>query len=94
MFDCSIIEGFRDEQRQNEAYSIGKSKAKWPQSKHNQRPSRAVDCIPYPCDWNDLERFHELGGVVQGVAHMLGIKIKWGRGFAKLRDFPHYELEG
>jgi len=63
-FDCTIIEGHRGEKRQNEMFNTGKSKVRWPDSKHNRSPSLAVDVAPYiagrgipwpkkPTDWNN-----------------------------------------
>ena len=77
-FDCSIIEGHRGEERQNKAYADGKSKVKYPNGKHNQNPSIAVDVAPYPIDWSDRDRFHYFGGFVLGVAKEMGMNIRWG----------------
>ncbi len=63
-YDNTVIEGHRTEERQNEMVANGRSKAPWPQSKHNTSPSMAVDVGPYipgrgipwpqtPDDWND-----------------------------------------
>ena len=56
-FDCSVLVGFRGENEQNAAYSSGNSKIKWPDGKHNSKPSFAVDVAPYPKNWEDRERF-------------------------------------
>ena len=90
--DCSILEGHRGEERQTEAYHSGHSKLKWPNSKHNKNPSRAVDVAPYPIDWDDIMRFREFGHYVKGVADVLGIKIRWGGDFPTWKDYPHFEL--
>ena len=63
--DCTIIEGHRSEDTQNEYYRTGKSQLRFPQSKHNQFPSLAVDVMPYHperphlhwSDKDDMERF-------------------------------------
>lgn len=70
-FDNSILCGHRDEAAQMEAYNSGKSQLKWPQSKHNKKPSMAVDVAPYPIDWQDRERFQYFAGYVMGVAAIL-----------------------
>ena len=49
--DCSVLEGHRGEQRQNKLYDEGKTKLKFPNGRHNASPSRAVDVVPYPIDW-------------------------------------------
>ena len=46
-WDCSVVEGYRDEERQNKAYREGNSKVKYPNGKHNRIPSNAVDVVPY-----------------------------------------------
>lgn len=45
-FDCTIIEGHRGKEKQNEAYRKGNSKLKFPNGKHNKSPSIAVDVAP------------------------------------------------
>ncbi|MEO0412611.1 MAG: M15 family peptidase [Pseudomonadota bacterium] len=76
--DCSILEGHRSRDRQEAAYARGQSKLHWPRSKHNARPSLAVDAAPWPIDWDDRDRFHLFGGIVLGTAKQLGIALRWG----------------
>ena len=47
IMDISIAVGFRTKEAQQAAYASGNSKVQWPNSKHNQQPSLAVDV--YPC---------------------------------------------
>ena len=99
-YDCTIIEGYRGERDQNEAFQNGNSKLRWPQSKHNQMPSLAVDVMPYPIDWKDLERLTLFAGFVLGTTKSLGITRRWGADWdsdwdlkeEKFRDYPHFEL--
>lgn len=91
-FDISVICGYRGEEEQMEAYNSGNSNAKFGESKHNHSPSLAVDVVPYPIDWDDIERFEKMGEVVMRKADELGIKLKWGRDFKNLKDYPHFEL--
>jgi hypothetical protein len=91
-FDCSVICGHRNAKEQTEAFRAGKSEVIWPKSKHNQQPSLAVDVVPYPIDWNDLDRFYIFGGYVKKTAELMGIKIKWGGDFKSFFDGPHFEL--
>jgi len=93
MIDFTVICGYRDEAKQNEAYETGRSQLKYPHSKHNQYPSLAVDIIPYPVDWDDIERFHALALVVKGCAKRLGIEIVWGGDWLTFKDYPHFELK-
>lgn len=91
--DCSILEGHRGEARQNILFEAGKTKAKFPKSKHNRSPSRAVDVMSYPIDWGDLFAIYHFAGIVKGIAISMGIKIKWGGDFKSFFDGPHFELE-
>lgn len=99
-FDCSILQGHRGEEEQNEKYRNGLSKVQYPNSKHNSLPSLAVDVAPYPIDWNDRERFCYFAGYVKGIASSLGIKLRWGGDWDRdtqvkdnnFDDLPHFEL--
>ena len=98
--DCSVLEGHRDERKQNQYFSEGKSKVQYPFGRHNTKPSRAVDVAPYPIDWNDRERFHLFAGFVLGIAYSMDISLRWGGDWNqnlevddnKFDDFPHFEL--
>lgn len=99
-YDCAVIEGHRSEAEQNKAYYAGKSKLKYPNSKHNKIPSMAVDVCPYPIDWNDSKRFYHFAGFVKATAIQMGIKIRCGADWDGDNDFkdqtfhdlPHFEL--
>ncbi len=87
--DVSVACGHRGEAEQNEAFQRGASKLRWPRSKHNARPSRAVDVWPHPVDWTSkgLPAFVALRRAFAAKAEALGIKIRhisW--------DWPHHEL--
>ena len=98
--DCSILEGHRDERRQEKLYAEGKTKVHYPMGRHNTKPSRAVDVVPYPVDWEDRERFHLFSGGVLRMASRMGITLRWGGDWNmnfnvddnKFDDFPHFEL--
>ena len=98
--DCSILEGHRDERKQDKYFEEGKSKVRYPMGRHNSKPSRAVDVAPYPIDWNDRERFHLFSGFVIGLARGMGITLRWGGDWNmnfevddnRFDDFPHFEL--
>ena len=100
-FDCTIIEGHRGKKAQNEAFNKGNSKVKFPNGKHNQSPSVAVDVAPYPIDWSDRDRFHYFSGYVLGIASQMGLKIRWGGGWDmdtktkdnKFDDLVHFEIK-
>ena len=98
--DCSVLEGHRKQERQDELFKNGKTKVKYPNGRHNADPSRAVDVVPYPIDWDDRERFHLFAGFVLGIARSMGIKLRWGGDWNmnfevddnKFDDFPHFEI--
>ena len=98
--DCSIIEGHRSAKRQDKLFEEGRTKVKYPNGRHNANPSRAVDVVPYPIDWDDRERFHLFAGFVIGIAQSMGIKLRWGGDWNmnfevddnNFDDFPHFEL--
>jgi len=92
--DFTVLEGHRGEERQNELYKKGSTKAVFGASKHNFKPSLAVDLAPYPIDWEDTERFAELAGVIKAVAFKYGVNITWGGDWHSFKDMPHYEIEG
>ena len=99
-FDCTILCGYRDREEQNRLYGEGRSKVKFPDSKHNQIPSWAVDAVPYPIDWQDRERITLFAGYVLGVAAKMYIPIQWGGDWNRdtevkdneFDDLPHFEL--
>lgn len=90
--DFTVLCGHRGEAEQTAAFKAGSSKLQWPNSRHNKRPSEAVDLAPYPVDWRDLGRFHFLAGVIAVVARQLGVDIAWGGDWATFKDRPHFEL--
>ena len=89
---CAVICGHRGKAEQEKAYNSGVSRARWGQSKHNHKPSLAVDVVPLPLDWEDIPAFEKLGKKIMAKAEELGIKIRWGRDFTNLKDYPHFEL--
>ena len=100
--DCSVLEGHRSAERQDKLFEEGKTKVKYPNGRHNANPSRAVDVVPYPIDWDDRERFHLFAGFVIGTAKGMGINLRWGGDWNQnfevddnqFDDFPHFEIKG
>ena len=103
--DFTILCGHRNEEDQNEAYRTGKSTKRWPQSKHNKKPSLAVDVAPWfgpqvKIDWDDLLAFARLAGYFEAIADHLGIRIRWGADWnengrsrdERFIDAGHFEL--
>ncbi len=105
-FDCTILEGYRNEQDQETAFSAGNTQLHWPNGKHNKQPSCAVDVSPYPVDWNNYKRFYWFAGYVMGIAQKLkddgkiSHAIRYGGDWNgdmditdnKFQDLVHFEL--
>jgi len=107
LYDFSVICGERSKEAQDKAVREHKSKVVYPNSKHNKRPSEAVDLAPYPIDWNNLNRFILLAGFMLATAEALYKDgeithiLRWGGDWDsdryikdhKFKDFPHFELK-
>ena len=104
-WDCTVIQGHRSQEEQDEYYRTGKSKVKFPNSKHNSNPSKAVDVAPYHSSkphirWNSKEDFYHFAGFVLGIATSMGIKLRYGGDWNSNRDvddqqfldLPHFEI--
>ena len=107
-YDTTIVEGHRDAAAQNKAFAEGKSKLKYPFSKHNKQPAEAVDAAPYINGRVDWKRDNLLifAGYVLGTAdHLFRIgvmshRIRLGADWDKdkdvtdetFRDEPHFEI--
>jgi len=88
-FDNKILCAHRGEVDQNAAFTARpqRSKLPWPLSKHNKKPSKAVDAVPYPVKWGeegtpeqrrkDIARFYFFAGAVLMAADELGIAVRW-----------------
>ena len=102
VYDCSILEGHRQECDQNRLFDEGKSKVQWPKSKHNKMPSRAADVAPYPVIWpnreskdyfKNLARFYHFAGFVQAHAQLLGLRLRWGGDWDRDFDFKDQRFD-
>jgi len=99
-FDCTVVCGYRDRTAQELAFETGKSKAHFGESPHNFVPALAVDVVPYPVDWLDLERMQYFAGYVMATAQQMGIDLRWGGDWDddthlsdnRFDDLPHFEL--
>lgn len=95
-----VLEGHRDQVAQDAAFAAGKSKLRWPHSKHNALPSLAFDAAPAPLDWQDRERFTLFAGFVLGMAAARGVRLRWGGDWNRdgqvkdnrFDDLVHFEL--
>jgi peptidoglycan L-alanyl-D-glutamate endopeptidase CwlK len=91
-YDFTVICGHRNKADQDKAVREGKSKAKWPTSKHNKTPSQAFDATPVPLDWNNIESFRTMARHMKEAAKKVGVPITWGGDFKSFFDGPHFEL--
>lgn len=86
--DCTVLEGRRTMERQKELYAEGKTQTL--NSKHLS--GTAVDVVPYPVDWEDIQRQKDFALVVLDKAMKMGIRVRWGGMFRGFYDSPHWEL--
>ena len=108
-YDCTILTGHRTEEVQNAKFAEGTSEVSWPNSKHNTKPSMAVDVAPWPIPtnwgdtvWKERTKFYELKAIIFFVAAKHGISIRWGGDWDrdydytdnKFDDLVHFEIVG
>lgn len=108
MYDCSVLEGYRNEERQNYLYSIELSEVQYPNSYHNKTDEKgkpeswAVDVAPYPNLWKSkIIQWYIFAGIIKGVAFSMGYVVTWGRDWDSdyifndqtFNDFAHFQLE-
>jgi peptidoglycan L-alanyl-D-glutamate endopeptidase CwlK len=100
--DISITCGHRSNAQQAIEFAEGTTKLGPGKSKHNSKPSRAVDAIPYPTsaeDWKNREYWVEWTSWLKGLATGLGIDIisgyDWDNDYdlddQSFFDGPHFE---
>ena len=87
--DFTVIEGVRNINRQRELVKAGKSTTM--NSRHIT--GHAVDMVPWPVDWDDLERFEVVAEAMKAAAEELDIPIVWGGDWKSFYDAPHFELD-
>ena len=102
-FDCRVTCGHRSKEEQDALYfgTPRRTQVRWPNSRHNSKPSMAVDITPYPVDYQDRERQTLFAGFVLGIATGMGIDIVWGGDWDsdtevddnRFDDFPHFQLK-
>lgn len=108
--DFGISEGYRSEERQQELYKQGRTEPGEivthvdginKKSKHNEKPSKAVDIFGYVNGkaTYDVPHMCLIAGVILACADELKIPIRWGGNFDQdgqimedWNDLPHFEL--
>ena len=101
--DFTVLEGVRTLDRQRELYAQGRTApgkiVTWTmKSRHIE--GKAVDLVPYPLDWNDLEKFNKIKDAMFQAAREQDVNLRWGAdwdGDGKYRekgeyDSPHFEI--
>ena len=88
--DMTVLEGARSKAQQLE--NIRKGVSKTLNSRHLDRPSRAVDVAPYPVDWDDEGRFKKLAPYIKQASNDLGLPIHWGFDLWGW-DMPHWQVD-
>lgn len=102
-YDFAVLCGHRTEEDQTKAYGEHRSKVQWPNSKHNQTPSLAVDIAPWingSIPWTDHRHFYLMAGRILQAADDLGITLRHGGDWdmdgdisdQSFNDLPHFEL--
>lgn len=94
--DFAVIEGLRTASRQQALFNKGATKTL--NSRH--LTGQAVDLVPYPVDWNDLDKFGQVAKAMFAASEELKIPIRWGGDWnrngrsddEKFYDGPHFEL--
>lgn len=93
-YDFSIIWGHRGREDQNRFYLEGTSQVEWPNSRHNTKPSEAVDIVPYPGAFdNPDEAFYLMATYIFRAAAKHGVHLHWGGHWKNFKDLAHFELE-
>lgn len=107
--DFKVICGVRTLAEQKALYAQGRTMpgkvVTWTlNSRHLPDPKtglgRAVDLLPAPYDWKDLEPFSQVASAMLAASRELGIPIRWGANWDGDRmirekgetDNPHFEL--
>jgi len=104
IIDFAIAEGYRNDAKQHEYFVKGSSKldAGNPKAKHNQKPAKAFDAVPYIDGSYSYRKAHccVLAGIIQAAAIKIGYRVRWGGNWdmdgepitdQDFQDLVHYE---
>jgi len=100
--DFMVVEGVRSPERQRQLYAQGRTapgpKVTWTLNSNHFKKSdgygHAVDLVPYPVDWDDIDKFKAISLAMFDAAQELCVKIEWGGNWKKNKDYPHFEYKG
>lgn len=107
--DFKVLEGVRTPERQRHLYAQGRTApgqvVTWTlNSNHFIHPAtgygHAVDLLPAPFDWKDLQPFNQVAQAMLQAAQELDTHIRWGADWDQdgnprekgETDSPHFEL--
>ena len=98
--DFVILDAQRGRAEQEKAFKGGFSKARFGQSAHNYIPAVALDVVPYPIDFDDVEGFKKIAKTFMRIAKEKGLPIRWGGDWdmdgdwkdERFLDWGHFEL--
>ncbi len=86
--DVGVADGVRGRKRQQILYNQGKSKVRYPDSKHNKTPSDAVDLVVYVEGIGYIDEvsapnsyrqyYGYLAGILRIYCYENGLNFKWG----------------
>ena len=101
--DFTVMEGVRTLERQRELYAQGRTApgkiVTWTmKSRHIE--GKAVDLVPYPLDWNDLDKFNKIKDAMFQAARELDVNLRWGADWNSNGEYrekgeydsPHFEI--
>lgn len=94
IFDISVMKGTRGEEEQNRDYDNGATTLRYPDSNHNESPSNAVDCVPYPIRWNILSRFYRMMALAFREANKIKAMIRSGGDWRRDGTLNNYIVPG
>ena len=64
-YDISIISGFRTVEEQQKLFKQGSSKCDGVNKISKHQTGNAVDIVPYPINWEDINKFCEVAGCIK-----------------------------
>ena len=94
--DITLISGHRGREEQNELFADGKSTLEYPQSKHNNYPSLAVDFQPFPYPRRDVKLWASLAyvaGHAIRIAAEQGVTLRWGGDWNRNGDLTDQKFD-
>lgn len=89
--DAHLSWTFRDEANQNLFYLQGKTRCKWPNSAHNQKPSRAMDLFQLREDgvpsWHTVYFEKIQSWLLEKKA-----PLQWAGDWTRFQEYDHWQI--